>query len=127
PSSPIRDAALQSKRQPRAPSALHRPLGCALKQFPKFFRIEFREPGGPMTASLLARRNEVEMAILHALKRTLHQAGLRRIALVIGGIDCEQCGFDALEAGRGVVVTRGIPLVEEIVGVGAEWRCESLV
>ena len=71
-----------------------------------------------MAAGLLARGDQQQLAVLHALQLALHDAGLGRVALVVGRIDGEQRRRDALEARRGVVVARGVPIVEEVVGVG---------
>jgi hypothetical protein len=68
-----------------------------------------------------------DAAVRHALDLAVEHAELRRIALVVGGVDREQRRLDLLEAGRRVVVARRIPLVQRVVGVAAERRGEALV
>ena len=65
---------------------------------------EFRHGGSAVSTCLLARRDQVHAAISYALELTLHDCELRRIALVVGGVDGEESGLDTLEAGRGIVV-----------------------
>jgi len=52
-----------------------------------------------MAARFFARRNEVEPTVLHAFDRLLGYTGFWRIAFIIGGIDREERGFDAIQSG----------------------------
>ena len=99
----------------------------ALQQLCQRLRIEPGHAGRAVAARLLAGRDQVEAAVPDLLQRGFHQAGLRRIALVVGGIDGQQRRRDALQARRGVVVARGFPLVEDVVGIGGERRRQPLV
>ena len=62
-------------------------------------------PGGAMPCGGLAAGNEQQSGIAHALERGFHHAQLGRVAFVVGGIDGQHRGLDALQAGRRVVVT----------------------
>ena len=42
-----------------------------------------------MAAGLLARRDEIEVSVLHSLYRILGETSLGRIALIIGRVDRE--------------------------------------
>src|SRR5882724_3027214 len=89
--------------------ALHRPPRRRLQQFLQLPLPELRHSGGAVAARLLAARYQVKPPVLDALELALHDAELRRIALVVGGIDRQQRGLDALQAGRRVVVARRFP------------------
>src|SRR5262249_38533081 len=74
--------------------------------------IELGERRGAVAARRLARRNEQQLRVLHALERRIGDAGLRRIALVVARVDRQHGCLDLLQAGRGIVVARGFPSVE---------------
>jgi len=71
-----------------------------LQQFLQRLPEEFGAAGGEVAAGLGARRNKIELAVLHLLECARSDAGFRRIALVVGGIDRQQRRFDLAEAGR---------------------------
>ena len=85
-----------------------------------------RRRRGAGAGGVLAARDQQHAAVLHALDLALQHAELGRVALVVGRVDREQHRLDALQARRGVVVARGIPLVEMVVGVAAERRAQAL-
>src|SRR5947209_6987624 len=69
-------------------------------------------------ARLVARGNQNVAAPLHALDLPLHQPKLRRVDEDVRRVDGDERSFDRFQFGRGVVLTRGVELVEHIVGVG---------
>ena len=73
-----------------------------------------------MPAGLGGRRDLVVAAVLHALDLALEDAELDRVALVVGGIDRQHARLDLLQAGRRIVVARGVIRVDVIVGIGGE-------
>jgi hypothetical protein len=75
----------------------------------------------------VACRDQVETRVLQARELSLHDSRLRRVALVVGGIDRQHGRSDAREARPRVVVARSVPLIEEVVGVGGERRREPFV
>src|SRR5436190_12811735 len=79
-----------------------------------------------MAARVAARRDEDIAPALHALDLALEDPQLRRVALVVGRVDRDERRADALEARRRVVVVRGFPLVQDVVGVAAEGLCQAL-
>src|SRR5829696_9370897 len=89
--------------------------------------VELRHAGGAVAARLLAGRDEKQAAVLDALHRRLGNAGRRRVALVVGGVDGKERRRDLVEARRRVVGGRGFPGVDVVVGVGGERRREALV
>ena len=80
--------------------------------------VEFGVAGGEMAAGLGARRDQIEFPVFDALQRGVGEAGLRRIAFVVGGIDRKQRRLDLIKPRGRVVVVRGFPLIDKIVGVG---------
>src|SRR5215470_4186692 len=64
------------------PSRLHRSPRRRLQQFFELLLVEFCAASGEVSARLLARGDEVELAVLHLLHRSLDEAGLRRVAFV---------------------------------------------
>ena len=84
--------------------------------------VERRIAGRDMTARLVRGGDQEEAAVLDAFQRGVGDAGLGRIALVVGGVDQQQRGLDLLQRGGGIVVVRGFPLVDEVVGVGGDRR-----
>src|ERR1700693_3807824 len=79
-----------------------------------------------MASSVAARRDEDVAPVLHALDLALENSKLGRVAFVVGGIDGDERRADALQARRRVVVVRGFPLVQDVVGVAAEGLREAL-
>src|SRR5262245_28395445 len=106
---------------------LHCPLWHLLQELLQLPGEEFGHAGGAVAARVLARRNQVEAPVLHPLELAFHDAGLGRVALVVGRVDGEESGFYALQRGRRVVVARGVPCVQVVVGVGRERCGEALV
>jgi len=47
--------------------------------------------------AVLTRRNQEQLAVLHPLQLALHQAGLGRVAFIVGRVDRQQRGCDAFE------------------------------
>src|ERR1700722_7796880 len=97
-----------------------------LQQFPQLLLVERGVAGGEMPARLRTRGNQIEPAILHVLERSFSHAGLRRIAFVVGGIDRQQRGGDPFEP-SGIVIVRGFPLIDEVVGVSGHRRRQPVV
>src|SRR5467141_4210808 len=79
-----------------------------------------------MAARVAARRDEQVAPVLHALDLALEDSELGRVALVVGSVDGDERRADALQPRRRVVVVRGFPLEEDIVGVAAEGLREAL-
>jgi hypothetical protein len=57
-------------------------------------------------ASLVARWNEIQLAVLHAVHSRNLDAGFRRIAFIVGGVDRKDLRLDLLEPGRRLVIGR---------------------
>src|SRR5215218_5560515 len=87
--------------------------------------VELRHAGGAVAARLLACRDEEQAAVLDALHRRLGDAGCRRVALVVGGVDGKERRRDLVEARRRVVGGRRFPGIDVVVGVGGERRREA--
>src|SRR5215216_3901729 len=104
---------------------LHGPPRHRLQELLQLTLPELRHAGGAVATRIIAGRNQEKATVLHALERALHQSRFRGIAFVIGGIDRQQRRLDALEARRGIIVARGFPLVEEVVGIGGKRGCQS--
>ena len=66
---------------------------------------------------LIARGNQDEAPAFHPLDFPLHNAQLRRIDLIVGRVDGQERSLDAFESRRGIVIARGIELVEHVVGI----------
>src|SRR5829696_7977509 len=79
----------------------------------------------PRVSSLAGIQEQA--AVLDALHRRLGDAGRRRVALVVGGVDGKERRRDLVEARRRVVGGRGFPGGDVVVGVGGERRREALV
>jgi hypothetical protein len=88
-----------------------------LQQLLQLLLIELGLTGREMTARLVARRYQVQMAVFHALEFAFCDSSFRRIAFIIGGVDRQQRGLDTLQARRWIIVARGLPLVEKVVGI----------
>ena len=101
---------------------LHKPPRCSPKQFFKLLLVEPRHASGAVAARSVARRDQVQAAVSHAFQRVLRKSCLRRVALVVGRVDDEQRGRNALEFRRWIVVARRPPRLDEVVGVGQERR-----
>src|SRR5262245_25106448 len=71
-----------------------------------------------MPVSLGASRKENILPLRHAPDLALENAQLRWVHLVISGINGQQWRFDTLEARRGIIISRSLPVVKHIVGVG---------
>src|SRR5262249_58228846 len=76
---------------------------------------------------LFTRRNKEQTGVADALERAFSDAGLRRIALIVRGVDCENCCLDALEARRRIIVARRVVLVDAVIGVGVSTSAEPLI
>src|SRR5262245_16673015 len=130
---PPRSAAMETRRRatrlnpPYKSVPLHCPLWHLLQELLQLAGEEFGHAGGAVAARVLARRDQVEAPVLHPLELALHDAGLGRVALVVGRVDGEEGGFYALQPGRRVVVARGVAGIWAVVGVGRERRGEALV
>src|SRR5436309_973675 len=79
-----------------------------------------------MSPRVAARRDEDVASVLRALDLALEDPELRRVAFVVGGVDGDERRADALQARRRVVVVRGFPLEQHVVGVAAEGLREPL-
>jgi xanthine dehydrogenase iron-sulfur cluster and FAD-binding subunit A len=79
-----------------------------------------------MASRVAARRDEDVAPVLRALDLALENSRLGRVAFVVGGVDGEERRADPLQARRRVVVVRGFPLVQDVVGVAAEGLREPL-
>src|SRR5712671_888776 len=79
-----------------------------------------------MAARVAARRDEDVAPAFDALDFALQNPKLGRVALVVGGIDGDERRTDTREPRRRVVVVRGFPLEEDVVGVAAEGLREAL-
>ena len=73
---------------------------------------------GAVTAGGVGDGDEDEFGVRHLRDDFFGDAQLGRIDEVVGGVDPEDRGGDGGELGRGVVVARGVDVVEEVVGVG---------
>jgi hypothetical protein len=62
----------------------------ALQEGRKVFGVELGHAGGAVATRLLARRNEQQPGALDLLQGRLSDAGLWRVALVVGGVDGEE-------------------------------------
>src|SRR5882762_8593997 len=85
-----------------------------------------RIAGGAMAACVAARGNQHVAAVLDALDLSLEDTELGRVAFVVVGVDREERRADALQTRRRVVVVRGFPLIQDVVGVAAEGLREAL-
>src|SRR5262249_52333032 len=92
---------------------LHRLQELLQRRFP-----EFRQAGGAMAARVLARRDQVDTAVLDALDLTFQEPSFGGIALVVRRVDGEQWRHDAVELRCWIVVARGLPLIEQVVRIG---------
>ena len=90
------------------------------------FFPQCRVAGGAVPARVAARRDEHGAPVLHALDLALEDSELRRVALVVGGVDRDERRADAFQKRRRVVVVRGFPLIQDVVGVAAEGLREAL-
>src|SRR5215472_421824 len=73
----------------------------------------------PVTSSLIADRDQNVTPSPYPLDLTLQDPKLRGIDLIIGGVYREQWSSDLFEAGLWIVVSRGVELIEHIVGIVA--------
>src|SRR5688572_24088311 len=80
-----------------------------------------------MAARLLAGRDQVKAAVLDALELALGDARLRRIALVVGGVDQKQRRRDLVQSWGWIVGGGALPGIDEVVGVSVERRGEAVV
>jgi hypothetical protein len=74
----------------------HHPLRCGAEQFLQSLRVEFGVAGGEMAAGLGRGRDQVKLPVFDALHRRVGDAGLRRIAFVVVGVDRKQRRLDLL-------------------------------
>ncbi len=70
-----------------------------------------------MAAGLVGDGEEDEAAVLEAADHLLGEAEFGGVDEVVGGVDPHHVGGDLLQLGRGIVVARGIELVELVVGI----------
>src|SRR5262245_16247141 len=77
-----------------------------------------------MAARFLAGRDQVQPAGLECL---LRKTGLGLVPLVVRGVDGGQRSWDALQSRGWIVVARGRPRMNEVVGVGAKRHREAIV
>ena len=73
---------------------------------------------GAVAAGCVGGGDEDELGVRHLLDQLLGDAQLRRVDEVVGGVDPEDGGGDGVELRLGVVVARGVDVVDEVVGVG---------
>src|SRR5262245_29250869 len=69
----------------------------------------------------------MEAPILYPLELVLHDSGCHRVALVVRGIDGQDRRLYALQVGRGIIISRRIPLIQKIVGISGERSREPLI
>src|SRR5712664_143116 len=103
------------------------PPGWGQQQVLHLLLPELRHEGRSVAARVLTRRDQEEATVLHALELAIHDPGLWRITLIICGIDSQEGRLYPIQAGRGVIVARRIPLIQEVIGIGGERRHEALV
>src|SRR4029079_17331904 len=108
-------------------STSHRAPRRGSQQFLDLLLPKLGHAGGAVAAGVFAARYQIHAAILDALEFALEDSKLGWIAFVVGGIDGQQRGLHALQAGRRVVVARRVPLIQEVVGIGFERRRQPLV
>ena len=79
---------------------------------------------GAVAAGGVGDGDEDELRVGHAGDHLFGDAELGRVDEVVGGVDPEDGRGDGGELGLGVVVARGVDVVEEVVGVGVGdgWR-----
>src|SRR5260370_27125855 len=111
----------------RVPSPLHHAARCGIEQILQLLLVELRVAGGAVAGGLLAGGDEVKLAVLDLLHGALGEAGFRRIALVVGGIEGEQPSLDPVPPGRRVVIGGRTPRPQEVVGVGGHRRGETSI
>src|SRR5215471_12584785 len=73
----------------------------------------------PVTSSLIADRNQNVTPSRYPLDLTLQDPKLGRIDLIIGGVYREQWSSDFFEVWLRIIVSRGVELIEHIVGIVA--------
>src|SRR5712691_10723479 len=98
----------------------------SLEQIREVLLPQRRVDRGAVPARVAARRDEQVAPVLHALDLALEDPELWRVAFVVGGVDGDERRADALQARRRVVVVRGFPLIQDVVGVPAEGLREPL-
>src|SRR5262245_23459068 len=127
PGSPLRPKhSLQRSRAinaapPSLPTGLRRllqgsasPSRRGRQQVLQFLLPELRVARGAVAARILTRGNKEQTGVADTLECAFSDAGLRRIALIVGGVDRENGGLDALEARRRIIVARRVVLVDEV-------------
>lgn len=73
---------------------------------------------GAVAASGVGDWDEDEFGVGHLCDQLFCDAQLRWVDEVIGGVDPKDWGGDGGEFWRGVVVARGVDVVDEVVGIG---------
>src|ERR1044071_5018185 len=89
-----------------------------LKQFGQVLLPDFRERMCAVPARPVACGYQHESPALDSLDLSLHHAKLRRVDLIVRRIDRHKPGADAFESRRGVVIARGVELVNHVISVG---------
>ena len=98
-------------------ATLHRPLR-RVQELLQLLRVPLGRRRGAVAGGRLARRNQQQLRVLDALELALHDPGLRRIALVVGRVDRQHARPGCWSRpGAAIVVARGFPGVEIVVGV----------
>src|SRR5258706_11895778 len=69
-----------------------------LQQIRKVLLPQRRVAGSAVATRVAARRDEDVAPVLHALDFALENSELRRVALVVGGVDRDERRADALQA-----------------------------
>jgi hypothetical protein len=80
-----------------------------------------------MAARFVAGRDQHVLAVLHAFDLALHDSQFCWISFVVGRVDGEKQSLDALQPGRGIVVTGSLVQIQQVVGVGGRWFCQTLI
>jgi hypothetical protein len=75
-----------------------------LQKVLKLLLVEPRVADGDVSAGLVARWDEVNLAVLHAFHSLHLDSGFGRIAFIIGRVDGKNPCLDFLEPGSGVVI-----------------------
>lgn len=73
---------------------------------------------GAVAVSLIGDGDEDELGVRHLLGEFFGDAELGWVDEVVGGTDVHHGDGDLREVGLGVVVARGVDVIDEVVGVG---------